>query len=157
MTAFAVAGLVMLIDQLTKAAALAMLEPGERVGVIPGLIDLTVQRNAGAALGAGAGYTVVLSLIAIAVVVVVGRMATRLRDGVWAIGLGLLLGGALGNLVDRLVRTPGVLRGEVIDFINYKGLFVGNVADIALTFAAVGIIVQSWRGIGVDGVRHSRP
>jgi signal peptidase II len=152
--AFALAAIVLMIDQGAKAVALASLDPGERIGVFPGLIDFTLQRNAGAALGAGAGYTIVLSLVAVVVVIAVVRLARRLRDGLWAIGLGLLLGGALGNLVDRFIREPGILRGRVIDFIDYDGFFVGNVADLALTVAAAVIAWQSWRGQGIDGLRR---
>lgn len=143
-----------MLDQAAKGLALSVLQPGERVSVVPGLIDFTLQRNAGAALGAGAGYTIGLSVVALVVVLVVARMARRLRDGLWAVGFGLLLGGALGNLVDRFTREPGVMRGHVVDFIDYHDLFVGNVADIALTCAAAVIVWQSCRGIGMDGLHR---
>ncbi len=82
-------------------------------------------------------------------------MATRLRDRGWAIGLGLLLAGALGNLADRIFRQPSPFKGHVVDFIDY-GIFVGNVADIALTFAAIVIVWRTWRGIAIDGTREVR-
>ena len=88
-------------------------------------------------------------MVSIAVV----RMATRLRDRWWAVGLGLLLAGAIGNLCDRIFREPAPFRGHVVDFIDY-GVFVGNVADIALTFAAVVIVWRTWRGVGLDGSRQ---
>ncbi|MGJ9412024.1 signal peptidase II [Aeromicrobium sp. CF4.19] len=142
------------LDQVTKVVAVARLEGEPSVEVVPGLLSLTFLRNPGAAFGMGASMTVLLSLVSIAVVVVVSRMATRLRDAGWAVGLGLLLAGALGNLTDRILREPGVLRGHVVDFIDY-GPFVGNVADIYLTVAAVVIVWRSWRGIALDGTKES--
>lgn len=144
------------LDQITKVLAVERLAGAEPVELIPGFLDLTFLRNPGAAFGMGASLTVVLSLAAIGVCVVVVRMATRLRDRVWTVGLGLLLAGALGNLTDRLLREPGVLRGHVVDFIDYNGWFVGNVADIYLTVAAALIVWRTWQGVGVDGTREQR-
>ena len=141
------------IDQITKVLAVRFLEGEPSIELIPGLLQLTFLRNAGAALGTGSSMTIVLTVIAIAVTIGVLRVATRLRDRGWAVGLGLLLSGAVGNLVDRLFREPAPLRGRVVDFIDY-GPFVGNVADIALTFAAVIIIWRTFRGVGVDGTRE---
>lgn len=143
------------LDQLTKIWAVAALEGEPSRELVPGVLDLTFLRNPGAAFGMGASMTVILSVVSLAVVVVVVRMATRLRDPWWTVGLGLLLAGALGNLTDRILREPGVLRGHVVDFIDY-GPFVGNVADIYLTVAAVVIIVRSWQGYALDGTRESR-
>ena len=142
------------IDQVTKVLAVRFLEGEPSVELIPGLLQLTFLRNAGAALGTGSSMTIVLTVIAIAVTIGVLRVATRLRDRGWAVGLGLLLSGATGNLADRLFREPAPLRGRVVDFIDY-GPFVGNVADIALTLAAVIIIWRTFRGVGVDGTRHT--
>ena len=80
-------------------------------------------------------------------VVTVLRLATKLRDRGWALGLGLLLGGALGNLTDRILREPAPLRGHVVDFLHLTHWPVFNVADIALTFAAITIILRTWRGV----------
>lgn len=143
------------LDQVTKILAVARLEGEPSIELVPGVLSLTFLRNPGAAFGMGASMTVVLSLVSVVVVVVVARMARRLRDRGWAIGLGLLLAGALGNLTDRLLREPGVLRGHVVDFIDY-GPFVGNVADVYLTLAAVIIVWRTWRGIGIDGTREQR-
>jgi signal peptidase II len=102
--------------------------------------------------------TWVLTLIACAVVIVVVRASRRLGSTGWAIALGLLLGGALGNLVDRLVREPGIARGHVIDFIAYANVFVGNVADIAIVTAAGLVVLQALRGVRLDGTReHAEP
>lgn len=143
------------IDQVTKVWAVAALEGEPSRELVPGVLDLTFLRNPGAAFGMGASMTVILSVVSLAVVVVVVRMAARLRDPWWTVGLGLLLAGALGNLTDRILREPGVLRGHVVDFLDY-GPFVGNVADIYLTVAAVVIIVRSWQGYALDGTRESR-
>jgi len=150
----AVAFTVWLIDQVTKALAVRELEGEPSVTVIPHLLWLTVTRNAGAAFSAGKGFTVVLSLVAIGVCVAVIVLAARLRDRTWAFGLGLLLAGAVGNLTDRIVRNPAPLRGRVVDFLQIPfGFPVFNVADIALTFAALIIIGRTWRGVGIDGTR----
>lgn len=141
---------VLVVDQVTKVLAVRWLEGRDAVALVPGLIDLRFLRNPGAALGTGSSMTLVLTGVAIVVSVVVVRMSARLRDRGWAVGLGLLLGGAVGNLVDRVLREPAPFRGHVVDFIDY-GPFVGNVADIALTFAAVLIVWRSWRGVNLDG------
>jgi signal peptidase II len=103
--------------------------------------------------------TWVFTLAALVVSIVILRVAPRLGSRGWSVALGLLLGGALGNLADRLLREPGVGRGHVVDFIAYGDLFVGNVADIAIVAAAGLIILLSLRGIGVDGSRatHQPP
>ena len=147
-----------LADQLTKAWALDNLDPGAPVNVVGDLIRLNLIRNPGAAFSIGNGATWILTLIAFGVLVVIIRTARRIGSRGWAWALGLLLGGALGNLTDRMVREPGPGRGHVVDFIDYFGLFIGNVADIAIVGAAVVIGVLALRGIGVDGKRphHGR-
>ncbi|GAA3529460.1 hypothetical protein AFL01nite_01200 [Aeromicrobium flavum] len=149
-----VATAVVVIDQLTKWWAVERLDGHDPIEVLGDLLQLRFVLNPGAALGTGAGYTIVLSLIAVAVTVTLIVIAPRLRDTWWAVGLGLFLGGAVGNLTDRLFREPSFLRGHVVDFIDYAGFFVGNVADIALTVAAVVIIWRSWRGHRFDGTRE---
>ena len=95
--------------------------------------------------------TVMLTMIAIIVVVTVIRMARRLRDRGWALGLGLLLGGALGNLSDRILRAPSPFRGEVVDFLHLTHWPVFNVADIGLTIAAAVILQRGFKGASMDG------
>jgi len=147
---------VWMLDQLTKSAAVAWLDNGESITVIPDVFWLTLTRNAGAAFSTGTGYTVALSIVALGVVVVVLRLATKLRDRGWALGLGLLLGGALGNVTDRILREPAPLRGHVVDFFHLTHWPVFNIADISLTFAAITIILRTWRGVSLDGSRESR-
>jgi signal peptidase II len=140
------------LDQLTKVAAVAWLDD-KTVTLIPHVFGLTLTRNAGAAFSTGTGFTLVLSIIAVAVVITVLRLATKLRDRWWGLGLGLLLGGALGNLTDRILREPAPLRGHVVDFLHINHWPVFNVADVALTFAAITIILRTWRGVSLDGSR----
>lgn len=148
---FVLAAVVLVVDQLTKAWAEATLTVGERVAVLGDLLGLVLVHNPGAALSLATGLTWVLTVIAAAVVVVIVRFAGRLGSRSWAVALGLLLGGALGNLGDRLFRDPGFARGHVVDFIAYADWFVGNVADIAIVVAAGLIVLLSLRGVGIDG------
>jgi signal peptidase II len=154
----ATAAVTYVADQATKVWALHTLTPGAPIGVVDDLIRLNIIRNAGAAFSIGNGNTWVMTLIAFGVLVFIIRTASRIGSAAWAWALGLLLGGSLGNLTDRMVREPGPGRGQVVDFIDYFGLFIGNVADIAIVSAAVLIAVLALRGIGVDGTRprHGR-
>ncbi len=152
----AVAVGVLVADLVTKQLALARLTPGESIPLPGGFLSLSLVFNPGAAFSFATGMTWVFTLIAVGVVVVVVRVARHLGSRTWAVALGLLLGGAIGNLLDRLFRPPGFARGHVIDFIDYGGFFVGNVADIAIVTAAVLIGWLAFRGIGVDGSREDR-
>jgi signal peptidase II len=152
------AAAVLALDQLSKLWALRSLTPGEPVDVVGSLIRLNLIRNAGAAFSIGNGATWLLTLIACGVLVFIVMTARRLGSVAWAWALGLLLGGSLGNLLDRLFRAPGPGRGHVVDFIDYFGWFIGNVADVAIVGAAAVIALLATRGIGVDGRRaeHGR-
>ena len=147
-----VALLVLVVDQATKALAVATLKGEDSIELIPHVLALTYMTNGGAAFGMGAGMTVVLTALAAVVCFFVARTASQLRDRGWAVGLGLFLGGALGNLIDRVFRDPAPFKGHVVDFLDY-GIFIGNVADIALTLAAAMIFFLTWRGVGIDGTR----
>jgi signal peptidase II len=153
-TLVALAAAVLLVDHATKAWALSALDEGVRTPVLGDLLGIQLLFNPGAALGLANGTTWVLSLVAVAVVVVIVRVSRRLGSRGWTLALGLLLGGALGNLVDRLIRDPGVFRGHVVDFIAYGDLFVGNVADIAIVVAAGLLMLLSVRGVRLDGTRE---
>lgn len=144
---------VYVLDQVTKVLAVRHLQPGTWIPLLGSFLQLRLVRNAGAAFSVATGMTWLLTVVAVVVVLVVLRSARRLGSRGWALALGLLLGGAVGNLTDRLVRPPGIGRGQVVDFIDYAGFFVGNVADIAIVAAAVLIAVLSARGIGLDGGR----
>lgn len=151
-----IAVLVYLLDRATKSWALANLVENEPRDFLGSVLRLRLIFNPGAAFSLATGLTWVLSLVAVVVVGVVLCAARRMASVMWAIALGLLLGGALGNLVDRLLREPGFGRGEVVDFISYNGWFVGNVADVAIVVAAVLVALLALRGIEIDGSRSGR-
>ncbi|MEJ5868912.1 signal peptidase II [Pseudokineococcus sp. 5B2Z-1] len=142
------------LDQLTKALAVSRLTEGEPVELVPGVLDLYLLYNPGAAFSLATGLTWVLTLVAVGVVVAVALMARRLGSRAWAYALGLLLGGALGNLIDRLLREPGFGTGHVVDFLRLPRWPVFNLADSAIVVAAVLVVVLSFRGVGVDGRRE---
>lgn len=154
-TTFAVAIFTLLADQGTKVWALAALDPGRPVSVIGDVLRLNLIRNPGAAFSIGNQATWVLTILAAGVIVVIVASMRRIGHVGWAVCLGLLLGGAVGNLIDRFFREPGFGRGHVVDMIDYGGLFIGNVADIAIVAAAVVIAVLAWLGIGLDGRRET--
>ncbi len=130
--------------------------PGEARNVVGTWIRLSLIRNPGAAFSLGERSTWLLTIVAVAVLVAIVTVARRLGSTAWAIALGLILGGAIGNLIDRFFREPGFGRGHVVDFIDYFGLFIGNVADIAIVGAAVLIAILSLRGIPVSGEPAAR-
>ncbi|MEE6297056.1 signal peptidase II [Georgenia wangjunii] len=141
------------VDQVTKYVAEANLTPGVVIPLLGDVLGLQLIYNPGAAFSLATGMTWIFTVVAVVVVVVVLRAARKLGSLGWAIALGMLLGGCLGNLYDRLLRDPGFARGHVVDFINYNGWFVGNVADIAIVAAAVLIAILAIRGIEIDGSR----
>jgi signal peptidase II len=147
------AALVYLVDVLTKVLAVAALAGRPPISLLDGLLTLRLTRNPGAAFSLGTGYTIVLSVVAVVVVAVVVALSQRLGNLPWAIALGLLLGGACGNLTDRLLRAPGPFRGYVVDFLELPHWPVFNVADSAIVLGAVVLVVQSIRGVHLDGSR----
>ena len=149
---FSVAVVVLAADAISKQVVLARLPGHPPVRLLHGLITLDLTFNAGAAFGVGASYTAVIALIVCGVIVYIIRTARRLRSLAWTIALGLLLGGATGNLGDRLFRAPGPLRGEVVDWINLPHFpWTFNLADASITCAAALIAVLALRGVRIDG------
>jgi signal peptidase II len=149
---FAVATTVVAADAFSKALVLEKLSGHPPVRLLDGLVTLYLTFNAGAAFGFGTSYTAVIALIACGVIVAVIRSARRLRSVAWTVAFGLLLGGAAGNLGDRLFRSPGPLRGRVVDWINLPHFpWTFNLADASITCAAVLIAVLALRGIRIDG------
>ena len=143
-----------LIDVLVKVLSVQHLATKD-VHVLGDLFVLHLTRNPGAAFSTGTAYTPVLACVAIIALVVVLFVSRRVGDRVWAVALGLLLGGIAGNLTDRLVRPPGPMRGHVVDMFMVPHWPVFNVADMCINVAAGLIILQTFRGIGLDGTRHS--
>lgn len=148
--------LTLALDQGSKVWALAALTPGEPRDLLGSVLRLNLIRNAGAAFSLGDRVTWLLTLVALGIVVWVGRAARHVGHRGWALTLGMLLGGAIGNLIDRVFRAPGRGRGQVVDFIDYFGLFIGNVADIAIVVAACFGAILALRGIPLDGVTPGR-
>jgi signal peptidase II len=152
-----VAVVVLALDAISKALVVANLTPGEPVHVIGTLLQWNLLRNSGAAFSLGTGYTVVFTLLAIGVVTYIIRTARRLRSTGYAIAFGLLLGGASGNLADRLFRAPGFFRGNVVDWIDvahYDGVF--NLADSAICCAGAMFVILALLGYRTDGTRGDR-
>ncbi len=150
---FVTALAVVAVDQATKAWAVAALADGAPVVIVDGLLQLRLFRNPGAAFSFATGTTWIFTIVATVVSVVIVRISRRLGSLPWALALGLLLGGAVGNLMDRLFRQPGFPEGHVVDFLDLPHLFVFNVADASITCAAVLIGLLGLRGTGVDGSR----
>lgn len=109
---FGVAVVAYLIDLVSKMLVVAKLEHHEPIEIIGDLLKFEAVRNPGAAFGMGEAFTVIFTCIAATVIIVIARLARKLYSLPWAIALGLLLGGALGNLTDRIFRAPGVFEGR---------------------------------------------
>ncbi|MDQ6852467.1 MAG: signal peptidase II [Actinomycetota bacterium] len=144
---FLIAGLVVgivLLDQVTKAVVVATLADGP-LSIIGDTVELRLSRNPGGAFSLLTGFTPLLAVLAVIVAVVLVRVAQRMTDPVMVVALSLVLGGAIGNLLDRVFRSPSFLRGEVVDFIRVGGFPSFNVADSAITIGAVLLVVWGWR------------
>jgi signal peptidase II len=151
----AVAAAVLVADIISKIVAVSQLTGRGPVDVIDGLLQLRLVRNSGAAFGFAQGLTILFSLVAVVVVVVILRMAHRMRSLGWAIALGLVLGGAVGNLVDRIFRDPAPLRGRVIDFLELPHWPVFNLADSAIVCGGILMVVLTATGRQYDGTHAS--
>jgi signal peptidase II len=153
---FAGVGLVVLgLDQLTKALALQHLTPGEPVNVIGSLLKFNLIRNPGAAFSLGTSYTPVISAIQIIVAVGVVWLSRKLGSVGWAVAFGFLFGGAVGNITDRIFREPSPFHGHVVDFLQTPHWAIFNVADMAVTSAAALLVIQTLRGVHLDGTKDS--
>jgi signal peptidase II len=150
-----VALIVFAVDQGSKYLIVANLTEHEQVDVIGSLLRFYFVKNSGAAFSIGSGSTWIFSIIATGVLIFVIWFAPRIRSAGWAILFGLLLGGLLGNLTDRLTRAPGFGRGEVIDFLQIPVLpAIFNIADVAIVSSMVLFLILTLRGVGLDGTRH---
>jgi signal peptidase II len=146
-----VALLAYLLDLGSKLLVVAQLEHKDPIRLIGDWVQFAVIRNPGAAFGMGQAMTIVFTLIAATVIVVIIRLSRRLYSLPWAIALGLLLGGAFGNLTDRIMRSPGLFRGEVVDFISVKHFAVFNLADSAIVCGGILVVLLSFLGTNPDG------
>lgn len=153
------AAVVLALDVLTKVLSVAFLEDADPIKIFGGALYLTFVRNPGAAFGLAEGMTWILALIALGVVGYILWISRNLRSQPWAIGLGLVLGGALGNLADRIFREPGPMRGHVVDFLSLFDPFgrvwpVFNVADMAIVCGGAAIVVLALMQHDYDGTVH---
>jgi len=150
------------LDQATKALVVATREGKPPIRIVGQVLTIYVTRNSGAAFGFAPAATVLFTGVAVAAAVLIAVKAPRLRSVSWAVALGLVLAGAIGNLCDRLMRTPGIGRGAVVDFIDLQHFADFNVADSCLTCGVVLTLLLSLRHIpladdaGTD-VPHPRP
>ncbi|MHA3703072.1 signal peptidase II [Jatrophihabitans sp. YIM 134969] len=156
-----VAAVALALDIVSKVLAVAQLSDRAPVRLLGGALYVQLARNPGAAFSQGTGFTVVITGLAVVIVAVILVTARRLRSRGWAIGLGLVLGGALGNLVDRLLRAPSPGKGHVVDWISVFGpngerYPIFNLADSAVCVGAAFIVVLAIRGIGLDGRRAEK-
>jgi signal peptidase II len=149
-----VAAFALALDIVTKVIVVASLS-GREVRMLGGLLTLLVTRNSGAAFSIGTGLTILFALVAIGVVTYILLTARKLRSLPWAISLGLLLGGACGNLTDRLLRGPSPLQGHVVDWIQLPHWPVFNLADTAICCGGALAVLLAARGRQIDGTRVS--
>jgi signal peptidase II len=147
------------LDQISKYLVVSGLSEGVTVRVLNDVLQWHFVRNPGAAFSLATGMTWIFSIIAVAVVVFIVWFAGRIRSLAWALVFGLLLGGVLGNLTDRLLREPSFGLGHVVDFISTPWLIpaIYNVADMSIVTSMVIFIWLTIRGIGLDGSRTVTP
>ncbi len=143
---FSLACLIWAIDFLTKNWAIENLSGASRQ-VLGDFLKLTLVRNPGAAFSMATGFTIIFTSISVAVAIFITRYAARITHRWWAVVAGLVLGGVLGNLSDRIFRSPGFLYGHVIDWIELPRWPVFNVADSAIVIAAGIAILLTSRNI----------
>jgi len=150
-----VAGIGFAFDQISKALVVSTMTEGDTVRVLGDVLQLHFIRNPGAAFSFATGLTWVFSLIAAGVVVFIAWFARRIRSTSWAVVFGLLLGGVLGNLTDRLLRIPSFGMGHVVDFISTPWMMpaIYNIADSCIVVSMVIFVLLTLRGIGLDGRR----
>lgn len=151
------AAAVLALDQVTKQLALTHLSIEESVPVLGEVLRLTLVFNPGAAFSLGTSFTPVIAAIQALIAIAIVVASLRVRSWPWALVLGGLLGGALGNLTDRLLRQPGFGRGHVVDFLQLPYWPVFNVADIFVVACAIGIVLISMTGRRLDGTLDTEP
>src|SRR5208282_692774 len=150
---FAVAVFVIAADVISKAIVVAKMADHAPIRLLGGLLTITLTRNGGAAFSIGTSMTIVFTVVAVGVIVYILRAARNLRSIGWAIALGLLLGGATGNLLDRIFRAPAPFQGHVVDWIELPHWPVFNLADSSIVCAGVLVVLLALRGIRLDGTR----
>jgi len=161
-----VAAVVLAADSASKAAVVALLSGRPHLRLLGGALTLVIARNPDAGFGIG-GPTLTMAFTAIAAgaALAIVRYSRRISSIRWAVALGLLLGGAMGNLADRLFRFPGPLQGWVVDWIRFPHWPTFNIADSAIACGTLLVAVLAARGTAIlhvqqprgDGNRETRP
>jgi signal peptidase II len=140
-------GAILVVDQLVKVWAVSALEGQAPRNFVGELLRLDLVRNPGAAFSLGAGRTVIFTVISAVVSLILVKLLLRATHRGWALAFGALLGGAVGNLVDRLFREPGFPSGHVVDMFRLPNFPVFNIADMSITFAVIAMFWLSLRGV----------
>jgi signal peptidase II len=148
-----VAVFVIAADVISKSIVVAKMSDRGPIRLLGGLLTITLTRNGGAAFSIGTSMTIVFTVIAVGVIVYILRAARNLRSIGWAVTLGLLLGGATGNLIDRIFRAPAPFQGHVVDWIELPHWPVFNLADSSIVCAGVLVVLLALRGIRLDGTK----
>ncbi|TSA46720.1 MAG: signal peptidase II [Actinomycetales bacterium] len=156
-TLLSVAWFIWILDLATKAWAVSQLAHREPVKVIGTFFQLNFVRNSGAAFSFATNATLFLSLFGIIVLIVIIYFAPQITSKGWSVVLGLVMGGILGNLMDRIFREPGFLRGHVIDWMQLPNWPIFNIADSAIVCAAVLSVVLTGRNISPITKKNIRP
>jgi signal peptidase II len=157
-----VAVLTIGLDLATKQLVLSTLSDGSIIRILGGAVYFDLIRNSGAAFSIGTGMTFIFPIVATVVIVGIIWLGRKLRSVPWAIALGLIMGGAGGNLIDRLFRAPGPFRGHVVDFISLFGpngerFAIFNAADSALCIGVALAILLEFTGRRRDGLPNPGP
>ncbi|RMB75571.1 signal peptidase II [Rhodococcus sp. SBT000017] len=152
----AIAAVILLFDLVTKIVVVHYVKPGNPIAIVGDVVTLRLVRNPGAAFSMATGMTWLLTVVAVAVVIGVIKIGRTLRSPWWALGLGLVLGGALGNLIDRFFRAPGPFQGHVVDFVSVGWWPVFNVADSSIVCGAILLVVLSLFGFEPNGERVTK-
>jgi signal peptidase II len=150
-TRWVVAGVltIVVLDQLTKSWAVGALANGPKQ-IVGDTVELNLTRNGGSAFSRFQGITPILAVGAVIITFVLIRVLRRTTDRILVIGLALVLGGALGNLMDRIFRSPGFMRGHVVDFVAVGWWPVFNLADSCITIGGILLVVRSLRAPSAD-------
>lgn len=151
----AAVGTAYVLDQLTKAWVVSTMVEGESIDVFPPVLSWHFIRNSGAAFSIGEDVTWIFTIIQAAVPVFIFWLSRKLGSVWWSIALGLVAGGALGNLTDRLFREPSFGMGHVVDFIAFPNFAIFNIADCSVVGGVILICILTLKGIGLDGTAEN--
>jgi signal peptidase II len=139
-----IAALVIVLDQVSKTWAVRSLADGHTIDLV-GSLRFNLAFNTGASFSIGSGLGPVFAIVVVFVVVVLLRYASHATSRLALVGIGLVVGGAVGNLLDRILRAgDGFLQGGVVDFIDAQWWPIFNIADIGVVVGAVLLVIGTW-------------